>query len=134
MTIKRFTDFPKRNEDTILDECGWPDALPSENDVRFYNANDKIEFLFVEEENIEWIVNPDSFSMKIEGSYTKTLLAKEIESKNFVVFVVKEGKKDYTFYGIYKLSNLYTVESGAGSVINGHTPLEFYLEVADYVL
>ena len=72
--------------------------------------------------------------MKIEGSYTKTLLAKEIESKNFVVFVVKGGKKDYTFYGIYKLSNLYTVESGAGSVINGHTPLEFYLEVADYVL
>jgi hypothetical protein len=39
MTIKRFTTFPKKNEDTILDECGCPEALYSNNDFRFYIAN-----------------------------------------------------------------------------------------------
>lgn len=53
MTIRRFQVFPKRNEDTILDECGWPEALPWDNDVRFYNVSDKVEFFFVEEEDIE---------------------------------------------------------------------------------
>jgi hypothetical protein len=132
MTIKRFQDFPNKNEDTILDECGWPEALPWNNDFRFYNVSDKVEFLFVEEEDIEWRVNPDAFSIK-ERSYEKTLLVNEIESKDIVVFVINEGKRDYAFYGIYKLSDPYTNVSGAGKVIDVFTPLEFYLEREEYM-
>ena len=134
MTRRRFQVFPKRNEDTILDECGWPEALPWDNDVRFYNVSDKVKFFFVEEEDIEWLVNQDSFSMKIDGSYGKTLLVNEIEGKNLVVFVMSKGKKDYAFYGIYKLSDPYTDLSGAGRAIDAYTPLVFYLERAEYVL
>ena len=72
--------------------------------------------------------------MKIEGSYGKTLLVNEIEGKNLVVFIMHKGKKDYAFYGIYKLSDPYSDLSGAGKVINGYTPLVFYLERAEYVL
>ena len=74
MTIKRFTTFPKKNEDTILDECGFPEALYSNNDLRFYVASEKLVFFFVEEPDIKWIKKPDAFSVKIENSMSKTLL------------------------------------------------------------
>lgn len=134
MTIKRFTEFPKKNEDIILDECGFPEALYSKNDFRFYIANEKFGFLFLEEEYIEWIVIPDSFSMKIDDSMRKTALVPEIEGKLFAVFIQETGKTHYTFYGVYKQCNPYTSVSGAGQVLDGHSPLVFYLESGDYVM
>lgn len=133
MTIKRFTTFPKKNEDTILDECGFPEALYSNNDLRFYIASEKLVFLFVEEQDIEWIKKPDAFSVKIGNSLKKTLLIPEIKGKWFVVFIKEIGQEYYTFYGVYKQSNPYTNEGGVSNVINADTPLEFYLEYKDYV-
>jgi len=134
MTIKRFTTFPKKNEDTILDECGFPEALYSNNDCRFYFASEKLVFLFVEEQDIEWIKKADAFSVKIDNSMSKMMLIPEIERKWFVVFVKEIGKLHYTFYGIYKLNDPYTLASGAGKVIDGHIPLVFNLEYEDYVM
>lgn len=134
MTIKRFTTFPKKNEDTILDECGFPEALYSKNDFRFYIANEKLVFLFVEEQDIEWIKKPDAFSVKIGNSLKKTLLIPEIDGKWFVVFIKENGQTHYTFYGVYRQSNPYTNEGGVSNVINAYTPLEFYLECGDYVM
>lgn len=134
MTIKRFATFPKKNEDTILDECGFPEALYSNNDLRFYIASEKLVFLFVEEQDIEWIKKPDAFSVKIGNSLKKTLLIPEIKGKWFVVFIKEIGQEHYTFYGVYKQSNPYTNEGGVSNVINADTPLEFYLEYEDYVI
>ena len=134
MTIKRFTTFPKKNEDTILDECGFPEALYSNNDFRFYIASDKLVFLFVEEQDIEWIKKSDAFSVKIGNSLKKTLLIPEIEGKWFVVFIKENGQAHYTFYGVYKLCDPYTLVSGAGKVLDGHSPLVFNLECGDYVM
>lgn len=134
MTIKRFTLFKDKNEDTILDECGYPKALSLEYDLRFCKEDDSFVFIFAEETDLEWIVKPDAFSMKIEGSINKTMLVPEIEGKSFVVFVIETGKKDYTFYGIFKLINPYTEEDGVGKVIDAYSPLEFCLECGDYVL
>lgn len=64
----------------------------------------------------------------------KTNLVSEIEPKNLVVFITKTGKKDYSFYGIYRLSYPYNDVGGAGKVINAYAPLAFYLERAEYVL
>lgn len=134
MTIKRFTAFPKKNEDTILDECLFPEALYSNNDYRFYIASEKLAFLFVEEQDLVWIKKPDAFSLKINNSIRKTMLIPEIERKVFVVFIKENGKEYYTFYGVYRLSNPYTNEGGVDNVINVYTPLEFYLEYEDYVM
>ncbi len=134
MTTKRFTPFPKKNEDTILDECGFPEALYSNNDCRFYIASEELVFLFVEEQDIEWIKKPDAFSVKIGSSMSKTMLVPEIEGKFFVVFIKEDGKEYYTFYGVYRLSNPYTNEGGVSNVINAYTPLVFYLEYEDYVI
>lgn len=134
MTIKRFTAFPKKNEDTILDECLFPEALYSNNDYRFYIASEKLAFLFVEEQDLVWIKKPDAFSLKINNSIRKTMLIPEIEGKVFVVFIKENGKEYYTFYGVYRLSNPYTNEGGVDNVINVYTPLEFYLEYEDYVM
>ena len=134
MTIKRFTTFPKKNEDIILDECGFPEALYSKNDLRFYIASEKLVFLFVEEQDIVWIKKPDAFSMEIDGSMRKTALVPEIEKKLFAVFIKEIGKAHYTFYGVYKLCAPYTFVSGAGNVLEGHTPLVFNLECGDYVV
>ena len=43
MTIKRFQDFPKRNEDVILDECGWPNALPSNLSMEYTSFQTRIQ-------------------------------------------------------------------------------------------
>ena len=134
MTIKRFSEFPKKNEDIILDECGCPEALYSKNDLRFYIASEKLGFLFLEEQDIVWIKKPDAFSMEIDGSMRKTALVPEIEKKLFAVFIKEIGKAHYTFYGVYKLCDPYTLVSGAGKVLNGHTPLVFNLECGDYVV
>ena len=134
MTTKRFTTFPKKNEDTILDECGFPEALYSNNDYRFYTASEELVFLFVEEQDIEWIKKPDAFSLKIENSMCKTLLIPEIVGKRVVVFIKENGKEPYTFFGIFRLSNPYTNEGGVSNVINAYTPLVFYLEYEDYVI
>lgn len=134
MTIKRFTEFPKKNEYIILDECSFPEALYSKNDLRFYVASEKLGFLFLEEQDIVWIVKPDSFSMKIDGSKRKTALVPEIEGKFFAVFIKEIGKEPYTFYGVYKLCDPYTNVGGVSNVINAYTPIEFYLEYEDYVI
>lgn len=134
MTTKRFTTFPKKNEDTILDECGFPEALYSNNDYRFYIASEELVFLFVEEQDIEWIKKPDAFSVKIGNTMSKTMLVPEIEGNLFVVFIKENGKEYYTFYGVYRLSNAYTDEGGLSKAINVYTPLEFYLEYEDYVI
>jgi len=91
-------------------------------------------FLFVEEQDIEWIKKADAFSVKIDNSMSKMMLIPEIERKWFVVFVKEIGKLHYTFYGIYKLNDPYTLASGAGKVIDGHIPLVFNLEYEDYVM
>ena len=65
---------------------------------------------------------------------SKTLLIPEIEGKWFVVFIKENGKEHYTFYGVYKLCDPYTLVSGAGKGIDGHTPLVFNLEYEDYVM
>lgn len=132
MTIKRFTVFPNKNEDTILDECGFPEALPSNNDCRFYLASEKLVFLFVEECNIFWFKKPDAFSIKIMSMMKKTMLVPEIDGKLFVVFIMESGKECYTFYGVFRLVSPYSDEGGVSNVINGYTPLEFYLEYEDY--
>lgn len=132
MIIKRFKAFPKKNEDTILVECGFPEAVYSYNDLRFYIASEKFVFLFVEEQDIEWIKKPDAFSVKIENSMNKTLLIPEIEGKSFVVFIEEKGMQHYVFYGRYRLDNLYTIASGAGEVIDGYSPLVFCLDNEEY--
>lgn len=101
MTIKRFTTFPKKNEDTILYECGCPEALYSNNDFRFYIANEKLVFLFVEEQNIEWIKKPDAFSVKIGNSLKKTLLIPEIEGK--MVCSVYQREWSDTLYFLWSI-------------------------------
>ena len=133
MTIKRFTAFPKKNENTILDECLFPEALYSNNDYRFYIASEKLAFLFVEEQDLVWIKKPDAFSLKINNSIRKTMLIPEIEGKVFVVFIKENGKEYYTFYGIYSLCNPYTSVNGAGQVIDSFSSLVFNLEREDFV-
>ena len=72
--------------------------------------------------------------LQIDDSMRKTALVPEIEGKLFAVFIQETGKTHYTFYGVYKQCNPYTSVSGAGQVLDGHSPLVFYLESGDYVM
>lgn len=133
MTLKRFNEMRNCNEDTILDMCGFPDILPL-SDFRFYDTSENIAFLFLDEDDgtLNWINHPDAFSLKVLEQYrNKVFVVDAIDRKNIVVFINKEEKPCYIFYGIYKLIDGYYSQDGK---VQCETPITFNLEHSDYVL
>lgn len=128
MTIERFSKLPLRNEDTILDECGFPEAQPIKDMLPFYPVKGNTVFLFLDDEDIDWIVKPDAFSHKVYDSLmNKALVCDEVYHKKIVLFV-NEGKyPNYVFYGVYELLNPYVTVGSNNNVVEAHTPLKFNL-------
>lgn len=130
MIIKRFQEFPKKNEDAILDICGFPESIQFIDTQPFYKGNEKHVFLFTEEGDefdIVWIVKPDEFSIKVYQSYLyKSHLVELIKDKHIAVFV--KEVQNYTFYGVYKLENPFSNGVGLDMAVNVDTPLKFRLE------
>lgn len=131
MTIKRFAVLDKRNEDTILDECGFPDLRSIAEGLSFYVANDRLAFLFLDEEDedLNWIFHPDAFTLTVYNHYTnKCIVVNAIDKKDVVVFINKGKYPNYEFYGIYRLIDGYYSEDGK---VLCDTPLNFNLEHSD---
>lgn len=91
MTIRRFQEFLSKNEDTILDECGFPTASQILDVLPFYKANDKLAFVFVEEEDVVWKVSLDAFSFTVYDNsiINKPLLVSVIEGMDFAILLEK---------------------------------------------
>lgn len=135
MTIKRFQEFPHKNEDTILDECGYPEALPFYSVQPYYKTESEYVFLFVEECDINWKVKPDSFSHKLyQSSKYNPLLIPQIEKCKFPVFIKEKESKFYRFYGIFELLDPYVEVGGAGRLIDTETALTFHKCEDDFVI
>lgn len=137
MIVKRFKVFPKKNEDKILEECGYPESTLFFELQPFYSGDNTLAFLFTDDEGDEfdilWIEKPDVFSLKVYESYLfKSALVEIIKDKNIAVFVKEE--KTYKYYGVYKMDNPYVVPGGTGVVVNADTPLVFRLEKEDLLI
>ena len=130
MIMKRFQEFPKKNEDAILDICGFPESMQFIDAQPFYEGNEKYAFLFTEEGgefDIVWIVKPDEFSMKVYQSYLyKSHLVELIIDKHIAVFV--KEVQSYKFYGVYKLEKPFSNGNGLEMAVNVDTPLKFRFE------
>ena len=134
MTIERFRKMGHCNEDTILDECGFPDLCPIRDVLPFYNANDNLAFLFLDEdeEGLSWIKHPDAFAFTVyEQLINKCIVVDAIDNKNIAVFINKGKYPSYEFYGIYRLIDGYSSLDGK---VLCDTPLTFNLEHPKYVL
>lgn len=122
MTIKRFEVFAGKDEYLILDECGYPEANSIINFLPFWKANENLVFLFVDEEDVDWIEGKDALSIEVYDKYNnKGPIAGEIFRKPIVVFI--KGKEGYVFYGVYNLENPYVSGGGLEGVFNPETPL-----------
>lgn len=137
MIIMRFDVFPRKNEDKILEECGYPESTQFFELQPFYRGGDNQAFIFTEEEgeefDIVWIEKPDVFSLKVyEAPLYKSSLVEIIKDKRIAVFVKEE--KNYKFYGVYKLDNSFVAPGGIGIVVDIGTPLTFRLYKEDLVI
>lgn len=137
MIIKRFEVFPRKNEDKILEECGYPESTQFFELQPFYNGDNTLAFLFADDEGEEfdpvWIEKPDEFSLKVyETLLFKSALVEVIKDKHIAVFV-KENKT-YKFYGVYKLDNPFVAPGSIGIAVNAETPLTFRLYKEDLVI
>lgn len=136
MIIKRFKAFPKKNEDMILEECGFPDSTPYYELQPFYNGDNNLAFLFSEadsESGFTWLDKQDEFSLLVYETYRyKSALVEELKGKEVAVFLLID--KVYQFYGVFKLSNPFVAPGGIGMVVNTETPLVFILDKEDLVI
>ena len=131
MKIQRFTKFKAQNEDTILDECGYPEASLIVDVLPFFKADEKLVFLFLDEDDFQWILSPDAFKMHLYDSYnTKSYIVDETYRKSFVVFI--KDYNDYIFYGIYKMADPYVHSGALSGATDVYAPLEFSLEQSEY--
>lgn len=136
MIIKRFKSFPKKNEEKILEECGYPKSTQFFELQPFYKGDNTLAFLFVDDEgdefDIVWIEKPDVFSLKVyEALLFKSALVEILKDKHIAVFVKEE--KTYKYYGVYKLENPFVAPGGMGMAVNVETPLVFRLEKEDLI-
>lgn len=130
MDITRFNTFLGMDEDTVLRECGHPKAMQLFDESPFYKDDKTPVFLFVEEDDINWIKKPDTFSMDIsfftDPVRKKSYLFTQIVDSPIAVFL-KEADA-FVYYGIYKLDAQYYNGSGLIGVVEHYSRLVFQNE------
>lgn len=136
MIIKRFEVFPKKNEDKILEECGYSESTQLFELQPYYRGDENLAFLFTEDSSefgFNWIDKPNVFSQKVYESYNyKSTLVETIKDKRIAVFLCVN--KVYQFFGVYQLTNPFVTPGGIGMVVDVETPLTFRLEKEDFVI